>query len=80
MWDRTNKVLLTVFVVLLIFAALVTDIHAQGGGRCTAYYTKYYNRECGCYVTVKRWACTGWQRPRRTSGAGYDYYRYRRWR
>lgn len=79
MWDRTNKVLLTIFVVLLIFAALITDIHAQGGGYCTAYYITYYDYGCRCYITAKIWRCTGWQQPRRSSGSGYNYYRYRRW-
>ena len=41
MWDRTNKFLLAMFLALVIIAALITDIHAQGGGRCTAYYPFY---------------------------------------
>lgn len=80
MLDRTNRLLLVIFVVLLIFAALITDIRAQGGGTCTATYIRYYGAACDCYITQKVWRCTGWQQPRSVSGSGHNYYQYRRWR
>lgn len=82
MWDRTNKVLVTVLMVLVIFAALITDAWAQGGGSCTAYYIKYWSYQCQCYITEKRQRCTGWQQPRSKSyGRVHSYYQgsYRRW-
>lgn len=80
MWDRTNMFLAAVLLALLIWAAIITDAHAQGGGYCTAYYIKYYSVECRCTITEKRQRCTGWQQPRaRTYSRTGDYYRYRRY-
>ena len=60
MWDRINKILLTVFVVLLIIAALVTifpplQAEAQWGGHCR-WVTRYTcvwrrgQRVCGYFT------------------------------
>lgn len=83
MFKLTDRDLGVIAIVLLLIALMITLFpssvaEAQGGGRCTACYTKYWNRGCSCYITQKVWRCTGWQRPRRTSGGGYNYHRYRR--
>lgn len=57
MWDRTNKILLAVFAVLLILAIFVTvfpslQAEAQWGGRCRR---------------VTRYACV-WRRGQRVCG------------
>lgn len=83
MWDRINKTLLLLLTLLVFYAFLLSvNVHAQGGGSCTAYYIKYWSYQCQCYITEQKQRCTGWQRPRSKSyGRVRLYYRgyYRRW-
>lgn len=63
--------------VIVLAHILIPEAQAQGGS-CTAYYLKYWDRQCNCYVTEKRWSCTGWQQPRGRSYGRVPTY-YRRW-
>jgi hypothetical protein len=81
MWDNTNRVLLAVFIILLVIAALITDVDAQGGGTCRVTYIKYYSPTCKCYITEARQICTGWTQPRdnRNRFSGGNYSRHGGW-
>ena len=79
---KENRWLILVAAILLAVAMYITfvpEIQAQGGGRCTATYVKYYSYSCRCYITQKVWRCTGYHQPRTTRSSGYNYYRNRRY-
>ena len=80
MWDKTNKRLAIVVLILLVIAlyiTLVPEVQAQGG-RCHKVRIKYWSQQYRAYITTYVWRCTGYQQPRPCYGRTYNRYRDRR--